>query len=336
MEANLPPEKRTCYFDGATGVTGNLGLKEWVNSAFFPVEAGQLQAGIHPYGGGGGKSAGAAGPSSGGGRAKAAEVLSRDQIAKQAATWAQELSQLQLKTKASFAKIDAAIQGLATADADLQNKLKTLSDSKYDAVLAPYLKTAYGKSKSFDDYIKSHKDDEDKCAQYKVNLGHAVTLLGQLQAELNKPGGEVTVPMEIAYSALRDEMNGIHANDYPAQSAKCATALAHAADRAAKNAAALPSQIDPPIDSVAHSISFVVAYGAGISPSWSLLQWKGPGGRANNSLFGATGNRTHTLNLALAPRSGGPAIGTDALRVDQQPGHQVPRELGILGPRLRL
>ncbi len=325
MEANLPPEKRTCYFDGGTGVNGNLGLKEWVDSAFFPVEAGQLQAGIHPYGGGGGKAAGAAGPSSGGGRSKAAEILSRDQIAKQAATWAQELSQLQLKTKASFAKIDAAIQGLATADADLQNKLKVLNDSKYDAVLAPYLKTAYGKSKSFDDYIKSHKDDEDKCAEYKVNLGHAVTLVGQLQAELNKPGGEVTGPMQMAYDSLADEMHGIHANDYPAQSAKCATALAQAADRAAKNAAALPTQIDPPIDSVAHSLSFVVAYGAGISPSWSLIKWKGPAGGANTPFLSASGTRTHSLNIALAPRSGGPAIGADALRLIN---NQVIRSLG--------
>jgi hypothetical protein len=324
-EANLPPEQKTCYFNGETGVRGNLGLREWVDSAFFPVTAGQLQAGVHPYGGGG-KSAGTQGPSGGKGVMKNAVVApSRDEIARKAAEWAKELSLLQEKTKSSFAKIDAAIQGMATADADLQNKLKVLNDSKFNPVLAPYLKTAYAKSTSFEEYLKQHKDDEDKCTAYKTNLGNAVTSLGRVQAELNKPGSDVTVPMDVAYSALRDEMDGIHANDYPAQSAKCATALAQAADRAAKNAAALPSQIDPPIDSVAHSISFVLAYGAGISPSWSLLQWKGPGGSANNSLFGATGNRTHTLNLALAPRSGGPAIGTDALRLIN---NQVIRSLG--------
>jgi hypothetical protein len=324
-EANLPPEQKTCYFNGETGVRGNLGLREWVDSAFFPVTAGQLQAGVHPYGGGGGKSAGVAGPSKAGGKAKAAESLTRDKIAQQAAEWAQELSLLQEKTKASFAKIDAAIQGMAAADADLQNKLKVLNDGKFNPVLAPYLKTAYAKSTSFENYLKQHKDDEDKCTAYKTNLGNAVTSLGRLQAELNKPGSDVTVPMEIAYSALSNEMDGIHANDYPAQSAKCATALTQAADRAAKNAAALPNQIDPPIDSVAHSISFVVAYGAGISPSWSLLQWKGPGGSSNNSLLSASANRTHTLNIALAPRSGGPAIGTDALRLIN---NQVIRSLG--------
>lgn len=325
IEANLPPEKRTCYVNGETGVTGNLGLKEWVDSAFFPVETGHLQAGIHPYGGGGGKSAAAQGPSSSKGKAKATEVLTRDSIARKAAEWAQELSLLQQKTKSSFAKIDAAIQAMATADADLQNKFKVLNDSKYDPVLAPYLKTAYSKSKSFDAYLKQHKEDEENCAAYKTNLGNALTLLARLQAELNKPGEDVPFPLQTAYNGLSDEMDGIHANDYPAQSAKCASALTQAANQAAKNADALPNQIDPPIDSVAHSISFVVAYGAGISPSWSLLQWKGPGGSANNSLLSASANRTHTLNLALAPRSGGPAIGTDALRLIN---NQVIRSLG--------
>ena len=40
MEAGLPPEKKTCNFGGATGVTGNLGLQEWVDSAFYPGDGG--------------------------------------------------------------------------------------------------------------------------------------------------------------------------------------------------------------------------------------------------------------------------------------------------------
>ena len=46
-EASLPPEKRTCNFAPSMGVTGNLGLKEWVDSAFYPVTAEELSAGIH-------------------------------------------------------------------------------------------------------------------------------------------------------------------------------------------------------------------------------------------------------------------------------------------------
>lgn len=324
MEAGLPPEKRTCYVDGNTGVTGNLGLKEWVNSAFFPVEAGQLQAGVHPYGGGG-KSAGAQGPSGAGQKTKGEFILTRDKIEKQAAEWANELGQLQEQTKVSFDKIDAAVKNMAAADADLENKLKVLNDGKFNPVLAPYLKKAYGESKAFDKYLKGHKTYEDNCTAYKANLDSAAKMLTRLQAELAKPGGDVPVPLEIAYNSLSEAMDGIHANDYPKQSATCATALTQAADQAAKNANALPNQIDPPINSVAHSLSFVVAYGAGISPSWSLLQWKGPGGSGNTPFLSASGQRTHTLNIALAPRSGGPAIGTDALRLIN---NQVIRSLG--------
>ncbi len=323
-EANLPPEKRTCNTDGETGVTGNLGLKEWVDSAFYPVSDGQLQAGIHPYGSAG-KSAGAQGPSTAGPPKKAEVVLTRDYIAKKADEWKKELAQLQSQTKVSFDKIDTAIQNMATADADLQNKLKVLNDSNYDAVLAPYLKKAYADSKSYEKYLKDHKSYADKCTAYKTNLDSAANLLTDLQTELNKPGGDVPVPMEIAYNKLSDAMDDIHANNYPKQSAACATALTQAAGQAAKNANALPNQIDPPIDSVAHSLTFVVAYGMGISPSWSLLQWKGPGAGTGTSLLSATGTRTHILNLALAPRTGSPAISTDAMRLIQ---NQVVRSLG--------
>ncbi len=44
----FPIEKRACNPEWRSGVLGNLGLKEWVNSAFYPVEFGALEAGIHP------------------------------------------------------------------------------------------------------------------------------------------------------------------------------------------------------------------------------------------------------------------------------------------------
>ena len=144
--------------------------------------------------------------------------MRRQKIARQAAEWAQELSLLQEKTKSSFAKIDAAIQGMAAADADLQNKLKILNDSKFNPVLAPDLKTAYAKSTSFENYLNQHKDDEDKCTAYKTNLGNGSDLAGRVQAELTSPA-TMSPADGRRDSALRDEMDGIHANDHPAQSA---------------------------------------------------------------------------------------------------------------------
>jgi hypothetical protein len=69
-----------------------------------------------------------------------------------------------------------------------------------------------------------------------------------------------------------------------------------------KTAALVSYTPDPPIDSILHSIQFVVAYGGSITPSWSLINWKGPG--LNAPAASAQGVRTNILNLALGPRNG--------------------------------
>ena len=65
----------------------------------------------------------------------------------------------------------------------------------------------------------------------------------------------------------------------------------------------LPKTPDPPVDSIGHLIQFVVGYGAGISPNWTLIAWKGPG--VNGSLISGSVNRTHILQLALGSPQGG-------------------------------
>lgn len=60
-----------------------------------------------------------------------------------------------------------------------------------------------------------------------------------------------------------------------------------------------PADPDPPINSLSHSVQFIVAYGAGITPNWVLLQWRGPS--TSGSLASLGGGRTHTLNLTLGP-----------------------------------
>jgi hypothetical protein len=62
-------------------------------------------------------------------------------------------------------------------------------------------------------------------------------------------------------------------------------------------------RIDPPLDSLLHSVSFVLTYGASATPNWTLLQWKGPS-PSGASTFAAAGQRTHVLNIALGPNAG--------------------------------
>ena len=73
------------------------------------------------------------------------------------------------------------------------------------------------------------------------------------------------------------------------------------AQRIEKTVETLAYTPDPPIDSMLHSVQFVVSYGATVTPSWTLISWKGPAINAPGA--SAQGSRTHILQLALSPRT---------------------------------
>ena len=308
MEAGLPPEKKTCNFGGALGVTGNLGLHEWVNFAFYPVTEGQLQAGIHPAPGSGKPSA-AQGPKSSG-QAKSFETgTDAEKIAK-VVKWQRELKDLQKSTAQHSAAVETASQKIDAASTDLKNKV---SDAKqFRFVMAPYLQARYGK---VSDTLKVYQGSAKNCSAFKSNLDDAAKLADDI---LSSAGTTNTLSSRAAveYGELETLMTSfIERSTFETDYGDCANKLQAQAEAATILPKALPDQVDPPINSVSHSLQFVVTYGAGISPSWSLLQWKGPGGSGNTPLFGASGTRTHTLNLALGPRSGTASISADALRL---------------------
>jgi hypothetical protein len=124
------------------------------------------------------------------------------------------------------------------------------------------------------------------------------------------------------YNALAEQMRNLESDaqgnstdiqhsQYVLQMSRCAEIVKAATDLPNK----LPQHLDPPIDSVLHSLTFVISYGANITPSWTLLQWKGPGQTAN--FAAASGVRTHGLVISMGPRVGEPAIGPDPLRLIQ-------------------
>ena len=63
--------------------------------------------------------------------------------------------------------------------------------------------------------------------------------------------------------------------------------------------AALPR--DPPIDSLSHSVQFIVAVSGSVAPSWTLVHFKGPG--AGGNLAAASHSSTHTLNISMGSPS---------------------------------
>jgi hypothetical protein len=82
-----------------------------------------------------------------------------------------------------------------------------------------------------------------------------------------------------------------------------------------KNVAELSVSPDPPVDSILHSVQFVVSYGASITPSWTFVNWKGPG--INTPEASTQGVRTHILQLALGPRTPSSKVSTEQERLIQ-------------------
>jgi len=103
----------------------------------------------------------------------------------------------------------------------------------------------------------------------------------------------------------------------------CANNLTYLTENLSVFVSDIPSQADPPVDSVLHSLQFVISYGANVTPSWTLLQWKGPGQSGN--FLSASGVQTHNLQLALGPRTGQASISQDATRLIQ---NQTVKSLG--------
>ena len=93
--------------------------------------------------------------------------------------------------------------------------------------------------------------------------------------------------------------NAVSIDDFARTAQEDAVAAAKNSEAAQQNAALanLLEHPNPPIDSLSHSLNFIVTYGLSVSPNWTLLHWKGPANIGN--LASGTGIRTHTLTIAL-------------------------------------
>jgi soluble cytochrome b562 len=342
IEANLPPEKRTCNFPSSMGLTGNLGLKEWVDSAFYPAEIKELKAGIHAASSGG-KPAATTG-SQATPAAKSAETPTVAAALRQIKDWQDAVNALQTATTDSSKTISTAAGQITAAQKAIKTKIDDAKQYKY--VLESYLQSRY---KKVSDLIDAHVKNANACLTFQGNLDKAkaaakdLTLaLGQLDPASRLAGANNTAyqaleklmleklmpgvvpagpatPAEtvngVAVAAAKATPPNVAASNFVAGSAKCATAIQPESADAAALPAVLPEQVNPPIDSLSHSLTFTINYGANVTPSWTLLQWKGPG--TNGNFLSASGVRTHGLIIALGPRTGAPAIGPDALRLIQ-------------------
>ena len=256
---------------------GNLGLKEWINSALYPVSLSELQAGIHPQPGTTAK----APPSPSPHKRLEEEFATDDTVT---AKYAKEQIDPQAKAAGTSAdNANAYAAAVARSLARAQN-----STAPYLHVLTAVLREEV--TERLNDLkvnLKNAKDDAD----------HATQARDKVQSTANEVNSHAPTDRVKRQLVTDAEASAADAKAYEEH----AKTLKDLANKIATNLVAFKP--NPPVDGLGHSVQFIVTYGGSVTPNWSLLMWKGPG----LTLPGASlsGVRTNILNIAVGP-SGAP------------------------------
>jgi hypothetical protein len=322
-----PAAGKICDLDRSRGITGNLGLGEWVNSAVHPAETGDLTAGIHTATGA--KATAPSVPSPGRSASGSASGITVGELSEQLTRWSAFLDDMdlfltQVTSADDFKKL------LSSSPAALKAALEAAD--KYNNTLAPYLPAAL---KTATSNLKPLMRAAGRCyvmeSHFTSELTQARKYIDALVESLrgedsqrfidylpdfrgSKPGAD---NFKKLFTLIHKIEAGVTDKNYPriresgyARALMQCDAVAKALNR---TVAALPKQIDPPIDAMLHSVTFVISYGANITPNWTLIQWKGPGQSPN--LLSGSGVRTHGMVIAIGPPGDSPKIGPDATRL---------------------
>jgi hypothetical protein len=165
----------------------------------------------------------------------------------------------------------------------------------------------------FKEYAKNSASDAVKSAQQANATSRQAMIadfLGRkVKRKIAKFALEASNAAIYAHEAYDEAMNET-SRERALVLARSAAENAEAASRYA-SAAKLLANPDPPIDSLSHALNFIVTVGAGISPNWALVHWKGPATLGNLVAF--SGMRTHTLNIAMGSPAAAPS--TDVARL---------------------
>ncbi|WP_156162698.1 hypothetical protein [Bradyrhizobium sp. LTSP857] len=295
---DFPPERRVCDYSGARELKGDLGLREWVASAFYPVHRLDLWAGNHP--------------APGTGKATTPPT---------AVPMPKPLVGTVAAPVPTDKPTDQQIKDITDAYSHVKNALQQATLNANNATLT---------RKVIEDAYKSAVKARDAFAPVAIPKANASATevvetigLALKYAKIDEGGAKTAVndaraaldDAKTHYDQFEDNRKNGRTADYETdveQTKLDDTKSKAAADNAKlfsdhaqalqKTAALVSYTPDPPIDSILHSIQFVVAFGGTVTPSWTLINWKGPG--LNAPAASAQGVRTNILNLALGPRSG--------------------------------
>jgi hypothetical protein len=251
---------------------GYLGLREWIDSALYPVSLSELQAGIHP-----------------------SPVTTTKPPSPTPKTSVQDIKQIPVE--AAKPPIDAAATAAAASaknasasqaaiGASIANVQTAMQNSigPYYAVMTTALKNVIANNQAALTTIQENvKADVDGASKRNETAQENAKLVDA------KPPGSMVPSQWVPDTQNAAADAAVFEKDAKKQETKAAAI-------ASSLTAFRPS---PPIDALGHSVQFIVTYGGSVTPNWSLIQWKGPGITIPGAAL--SGVRTNILNIALGP-----------------------------------
>ena len=257
-------------FSNKPELRGNLGLKEWIDSALYPVETGQLQSGIHPSPIGAPSKPQVSTPPKLAGAPPEVDKPQAEAIAGAAAQ----------KAATSASEAQKTVAAIETAQQKIRAARKANID-RYMSTLTPELKRIILHNE--ETLSRAQADAKENAEKAQAESKSAEAALTDIQ---KAPGR--TVPKSLV--------------DHATDAAKNAQTYAEGAKNDLKAVAKIEAQfaglkLNPPVDGLLHSLQFIVVYSASVTPNWSLLVWKGPGLTVPGASL--SGTKTNVLNIAF-------------------------------------
>jgi hypothetical protein len=329
------PQTTIAYNDcrpyGPIDLTGDLGLNEWVDSAFGPVDHGLLTQGYHaapkgPGGGAGAASTGAAARAKPAFEAAAKNLSSWDKLLDAAEGMPEILkndirlifdlfrvlegfgelyAEFQTNTDKKVVNVDAVRETLETVRTLTQKIEARRASIKIDGKVLKELSEYIDYNRVYemvDRFVASSAEKrltEQKAISNKIHdaISNAERLI------VKRIANAIQALQLICDCQINEDPNApIPKFDKMLEILKCLKTIQSALQADLPKP---PPPKDPPIDAISHQVQFILILNAGANPTWTLVHFKGPS-PTSGTFASLSETNTHTLTIVMGP-PGSPA-----------------------------
>jgi hypothetical protein len=302
-----------CNPFGIADLTGNLGLKDWVDSAFGPIDNKFLRVGNHNAPKGPPGVQGGAPPKPGAG----AMGILADRLAKVQTLPEPPDGLLPPRTKMSvdiiyseFTILTDALKIMggandALSDVSLRFDFNVpLTDMKAEQAKLTKNETSKSVLKTITGYIAETQDDIDQLGSNHPQVlrsmsKRALALVQALAKQISQNIDPVISTVQLqcdCYTGADDQ------HKLALEILQCLKTI----QNTVKLLIPTPSPTSPPIDAISHQVNFVISWSASANPTWTFIRFKGPT-PSSGSFMTASESNTHNLTIVIG-NPGSPAV----------------------------